>query len=87
MEKSIQSWNRRMVLQRLLDHPIRPHQHIRRNRQADPLRRFQIYDELKFSRLFDGNIGGLGAFQDFVDKSSYALVAFGAVGSMTSNRR
>ena len=30
---------------RILDHPIRPHQHVRRNRQAGLLRDFQIDDK------------------------------------------
>jgi hypothetical protein len=36
------------------DNSICSHQHIRRNRQADLLRRFQIDDELKLDRLLDG---------------------------------
>jgi len=35
----------------LLDHPIRPRQHIRRNRQADLFGRFEIDDELELFRL------------------------------------
>ena len=34
-----------------LDHFIRPRQHIRRNRQADLLRRLKIDDELELRRL------------------------------------
>ena len=45
-----------------LNHPIRPRQHIRRNRQADLLRRFEIDDKLELLRLFDGKISGLRAF-------------------------
>ena len=48
------------------DHPIRPRQHIRRNRQADLLRGFQIDDELELLRLLHWQVGGLGAFQDLV---------------------
>jgi hypothetical protein len=54
--------------------PIRPRQHIRRNRHPYLFCRFQIDDELKLGRLFDGNVGGLGAFQDLVDKVSGAPV-------------
>ena len=50
----------------LSDDPIRSRQHIRRNRQADLFCGFQIDDELELRRLFDGNLGGLGAFQDFI---------------------
>jgi len=38
----------------LLDQPTRPGQHLRRNRQTDLLRRFQIDDELEFFRLLKG---------------------------------
>ena len=44
------------------DDPVRPHQHVGRNRQADLLGGFQIDDELELGRLLDGEIGGLGAF-------------------------
>jgi hypothetical protein len=43
----------------LLDDFIRPPQHIRRDRQADLLRRFQINDELKLPRLLEGELGRL----------------------------
>ena len=45
-----------------LDHFIRSHQHVRRDRQPDLLRRFQTDNELELLRLFDGKIGGLGPF-------------------------
>jgi hypothetical protein len=35
------------------DHFIRPHQHVRRNRDADLLGRLQVDDQLKLCRLFD----------------------------------
>src|SRR5215813_4675281 len=41
------------------DHPVRPRQHIRWNRQADQLRCFQIDDELKLLRLLYGEIRGV----------------------------
>ena len=47
---------------------------IRRNRHADLLGGFEIDDELKLRRLLDGQVGGLGAFQDPVDKVSGAPV-------------
>jgi hypothetical protein len=43
----------------LPNHPIRPRQHIWRNREADLLRCLQVDDEIKFCRLFDGQIGRL----------------------------
>ena len=48
---------------RLLDHSVRPHQHIRRNRQTDLLSRFQINDELEFRRLFDWEISRFRTFR------------------------
>ena len=47
-------------------------QHLRRNRQADLLGGFQIDDQLELRRLLDGQIGGLGAFQNLVDEVSGA---------------
>jgi len=44
----------------LLDHFIRPRQHIRRNRQADLVGGFQINDQLKLYRLLNRKISGLG---------------------------
>ena len=35
-----------------LDHPIRSHQYVRRNRHADLLGYFEIDNELEFHRLF-----------------------------------
>ena len=49
------------------DHLIRPYQNIRRHRQADLFRCFQIDDELELDRLLDGKVGGLCAFQNFVN--------------------
>jgi len=36
-----------------LDHPVRSHQHVQRNRQADLLGGFEINHELELGRLFD----------------------------------
>ena len=44
--------------------PVRPHQHIRRDRQADLLGGFQIDDEFKLRRLFYWEVGWLGAFEN-----------------------
>ena len=37
----------------LLNDSIRPRQHVRRNRESDLLRRFQIDDELELDGLLD----------------------------------
>jgi len=49
-----------------LDQPTRPGEHLRRNRQADLLCRFQIDDELEFFRLLDGQVSGLGSLENLV---------------------
>ena len=59
MENSVQSWHHTACL---FDHLIRPRQHVRWNRQADLLGRFQIDDELELRRLLHREIGGLGTF-------------------------
>jgi hypothetical protein len=63
---------------KLLDHFIRSHQHVWRNRQADLLSGFQIDDELKLYWLLDRKIGGLRAFQDLVYVGSGAPVQVGS---------
>jgi hypothetical protein len=47
----------------LLDHLVRPRQHIRRNRQADLLGCFQIDDQLKLRPLFYWNVAWLSALE------------------------
>src|SRR5690349_5576947 len=53
---------------RLLDHPVRTRQHVRRNGQADLLRGFEIDDQFELRWLFDGEVGGLRAFENLVDE-------------------
>ena len=60
-----------------LDHLVRSHQHVRRNRQADLLGGFQIDDELKLRRLLDRKVGGLGALEDLIHVSGGASVQVG----------
>jgi len=43
------------------NHLIRSGQYIRRNRQADVLCGFQVYDEFELRRLLDGEVSRLGA--------------------------
>src|SRR5437867_3188637 len=50
----------------LLDHVVRPHQDRLRDRQAEGLRGLQIYHELEFRRLLDGEVGRLRALEDLV---------------------
>ena len=49
-----------------LDHPVCPRQHVGRNRQADLLGSYQVNHELKLRGLLDWQLGGLGAFENFV---------------------
>ena len=44
------------------NHPIRPRQHIWRNREADLLGGFKIDHQLELRRLFDRKIGWLCTF-------------------------
>jgi hypothetical protein len=41
----------------LLDHLVRPRQHIRRNRQADLLDGLEIDDKFELRSLLDGQVG------------------------------
>jgi hypothetical protein len=51
---------------RILDYPIRPHQHVGRNRQADLLGCFQVDDQLELRRLLHREIGWFGTFKNLV---------------------
>jgi hypothetical protein len=48
------------------DHPIRPRQHLRWNRQADLLRGFEIDHQLEFCGPLYRQVGRHSAFQNFV---------------------
>src|SRR5215831_1985512 len=56
----------------LLDHLVRLQQHARRDREPEGLGRLQVEDELKLHRLLDGQVGGLGAFEELVHIGSGA---------------
>ena len=49
----------------LSNHPLRPHEHVGRNRQADLLRRLEIDDQLKPHGGFNRQVSRLRAFEDF----------------------
>jgi hypothetical protein len=51
---------------RILDHLVHPREHVRRDRETDLLRCFQVDHELKPRWLLNGKIGGLGAFQNTI---------------------
>ena len=49
-------------------------QHGRRDREAKSLGGLEVDHQLELGRLLDGQVSGLGAFQDFVDESRHLLV-------------
>ena len=49
------------------DNSVCSSQDVGRNRQADLLRRLQVYDQLELRRLLHRKIGRLGAFQHKLD--------------------
>ena len=55
-----------LPLRLLFDHPIRPRQHLLRNRQTDLLRRLEINYHFKLGWLLHRKVGWFDAFQDFV---------------------
>src|SRR5262249_49860096 len=67
---TVSCWRRRV----LPDHLIRPRQYVRRNGEADLLRGFEIYDELKLRRLLYWKIPRLCAFEDLIDISGSAVM-------------
>ncbi len=64
----------------LPNHLIRPHQNVRRNRQADLLGGFKIDHQLKLGRLLNRQIGGLGSLENLVNIDCGAFKARGFVG-------
>ena len=50
-----------------LDNLIRPHQHRRRDRQAERLRGLEIDNKITFRRLLDRQIGRFGALENPID--------------------
>src|SRR5262245_64733633 len=60
---------------RLLNHFIRPSQHIRRDREVDLLGSFQIDHQLKLRGLLHWQIGRLGSLQNPVHEICDAPVA------------
>src|SRR5713101_4838135 len=51
-----------------MNHLIRAPQHRRRDRQPERLRGLEVNDQLELGRLLDGQVAGLGAFENLVDK-------------------
>jgi hypothetical protein len=64
-----------LSVQSSFDHLVRPNQQLRRDRQADLIRRLEVYHQLELRRLPDRQIGGLGSLQDPVHVICDAAVA------------
>ena len=63
----------------LLDDSVRSRQHLLRNYQTDLFRGLQIDHQLKLRRLLDRQVGGLSAFQDFVNVGGGTALAIPGV--------
>src|SRR5713226_8471290 len=65
-----------------LNNFVRPHQQRRRDRQAEGLSGLPIDGQLVLRRLFDGEIRGLGAFENLVDVDGGAAKQLGEAGAV-----
>jgi hypothetical protein len=59
----------------LLDHRVGGGEQCRRNGEAERRCGLEIDDKLEFGRLFDGQVGWIGAFEDAIDITSRAPTA------------
>src|SRR5690242_7560710 len=57
-----------------LDHPVRPRQHVRRDRQANLLSRFQIDHKIELHRLLDGQVCRFSPVKNAVYKVSTTTI-------------
>jgi hypothetical protein len=62
-------------------HPMTPSEGLR-NREGERFRSFEVDDQLELGRLFDGEIGGLCAFQYFVGVGHCAAKKIGNIWSV-----
>src|ERR1044071_3349130 len=67
----------------LFDYPIRPRQHVCRNREMDLLCRFQVNNQLELCWLFNGQVSGLCALQYFIDIDGRPTEQFVRLRSIT----
>src|SRR5258706_6708583 len=68
---------------RSLDHRVRLHEQLLRNRQADGLPGLQVDDELEFRGLLDRQVAGLRTLEYLVDIRGCPIVMFRVVLSVT----
>jgi hypothetical protein len=70
-----------------LDHPIRSRQHIRRDRQANLLGRFQIDRKLELCRLLNRQVCRLSPFENFVHEvrgAPHRIMTAGGIGNQAT---
>ena len=60
----------------LLYHPIRSQQQRRWDRAAERLGGLQVDDKIELRRLFDRQVGWLGALEDLVDEKRCSTILF-----------
>ena len=68
-----------MVEHALFDHLVCLEEDRLRNREPQRLGRFEVDDQLELRGLLDGEIGGLGAFQNLVHVGGGAPEALGDI--------
>src|SRR5262249_55760615 len=72
--------NRKSKTQNSFDHLIGSVQHRLRDGYADLLRSLEVDHQIQFCRRFHRKVGGLGAFQNFIDVHGCAAKIFKIVG-------
>jgi hypothetical protein len=82
MRTNAPAWTSTVGQHALLDDPIRPQQQRLRDRDADGLRGLHVDHQLELRRLFDGEISGLGALEDPIDKRRRPAIVIGDVDSI-----
>src|SRR6266481_5492443 len=65
-----------------LDHGVRPPKYRLRDRQAEGLGGLEVDDQLELRRLLDGQVRGVGAFEDLVDVGRGAAIQISIVRSI-----
>src|SRR5215468_11573583 len=66
-----------------LDHLVSSCEQCRRDRDAERLRCLEVDHQLELSRLLDGEIAGLGAFEDLADIHAHLAIPIREAGCVT----